>query len=325
MTTPFRGLEVDAAHRPSAGAFAYDIESRLASVVALEARVPDDAFTAETLGTERLGNAIMLNEAGLALTIGYLVTEAQDVWLTTTAGRRVAAHVLGVDQATGFGLVHTLEPLGVPTMPLGDSRDVRAGDAVVTAGGGGFAHALTGELLAHAPFSGYWEYHLDDALFVAPAHPHWSGAALIGPSGRLVGVGSLRVDQRLDEDVLRPLNMFVPAELLAPILDDLAHGRVATPPRPWLGVFAQEFDGHVVVLDVSKNGPAAKAELRRGDIVRAVAGQPVSDLADFYRRLWEQGSPGVFVPLTLQRGRDVFDVEVRSADRRAVMRRPRLN
>ena len=81
--------------------------------MALEARIREDAYSARTLGTERLGNAIVIGAEGLMLTIGYLVTEAEEVIVTTNDGARIEAHVLGIDQATGFGLLHALEPLGL--------------------------------------------------------------------------------------------------------------------------------------------------------------------------------------------------------------------
>jgi S1-C subfamily serine protease len=325
VASPFTGLEVRKDMRPSARAFSFDLDHALLSVVALEASVPDDAFTATALGTERAGNAVLIDEHGLVLTIGYLITEAREVTLTTGDGRRVPAHVLGYDQPTGFGLVHALEPLNLPALTLGDSRRLRADDAVVIAGAGGQAHAAAGRIVAREPFAGYWEYMLDEALFTGPAHPHWSGAALIGPSGDLVGVGSLRVERDSSQGDVTPLNMCVPAELLAPILGDLARGRPTGPPRPWLGVFAQEVDDKVVILSVAGGGPAARAELRRGDVVRAVGGRPVSGLADFYRRLWKLGPAGVVALLTLERGGDVFDVEVRSIDRTSVLKKPRFN
>jgi S1-C subfamily serine protease len=325
MASPFIGLEIDEEFQPSRRAFGFDLDRALSSVVVLEARIPEDAFTAEALGIERLGNAAVISEQGLALTIGYLVTEAEEVWLTAGDGRRVPAHVLGVDAATGFGLVHTLEPLGLPALPIGDSRSIDPASEVISAGGGGVAHALSAQLLARAPFAGYWEYWLGEALFVGPAHPHWSGGALINGKGELVGVGSLRMEQELPDGEVRPFNMFVPAELLPPILDDLASGRPAAPARPWLGVFCQEVDGAVVVIDVSRSGPAARAELRRGDLIREVAGERVNDLGSFYRQMWALGPAGVDVPLTLQRGRDLFEVEVRSADRASRLKKRRLN
>jgi S1-C subfamily serine protease len=325
VASPFAGLEVDKALRPIAQLFDFDLDSRLSSVLALESRVSDDAATAKTLGTYRPGNAVVIGAEGLILTISYLITEADDVTLTTGDGRRIQGHVLGIDQATGFGLVHALEPLDLPPLPLGDSRRLRPEAAVISAGGGGLAHALGGRVLARAPFVGYWEYYLEEALYVEPAHPHWSGAALIGPGGDLVGVGSLYMEQLSRDGDIAPLNMFVPAELLPPILDDLASGRAARPPRPWLGVISREASSRVVIEDVTPGGPAARAELRRGDIVHRLAGEVVSDLAGFYTRLWALGPPGVVVPLTIQREDDVFDVEIRSADRLAMQRKRRFN
>jgi S1-C subfamily serine protease len=325
MTSPFDGLEVDRRLRPSAGGVDFDLDHRLDSVVALHARIPEDAFTARTLGPERLGNGVVIGPDGLVLTIGYLVTEAEDVSLITNDGRTVAAHVLGVDPVTGFGLVHALEPLGLPAAPLADSRRLNEDDPVILAGGGGVAHAVAGRVIARAPFAGYWEYLLEEALFTTPGHPHWSGAALIAPSGALVGVGSLQMTQQAPGARPTLINMCVPIELLPPILDDLSRGRPAHPPRPWLGVLSQDTGSGVAVLDVTPDGPAARAELRSGDVILAVGGHPVSDLADFYTRLWGLGPAGVTAPLRVRRERDVFDLEVRTIDRASRLRRRRLN
>ena len=324
MSSPFDGYEVDRERRPSDRDTSFDLDAALSSILVLQARVPRDAYTAGTLGAERVGNGIVISPNGLVLTIGYLITEAQDVELLTGDGRTVPAHPLGYDQQTGFGLVHALEPLGLPALPLGDSRKVKDNARIVLAGGGGRAHAISGQLIGRASFAGYWEYLLDTALFTAPAHPHWSGAALIGPSGSLIGVGSLQMAQAVRGGA-RPINMCVPIELLPPILDDLAAGRAAHPPRPWLGVFAQDVDSEVAVLDVSADSPASRAELHRGDVIVKVGGEDVEDLADFYRKLWAVGSPGAIVALTLKRDADVFDVEVRTGDRGLKLKRPRLN
>ena len=325
MTSPFSGYEVEEADRPRKGGFAFDLDRALSSVVALEAEVSKDAFTASTLGTERVGNGVVLREDGVVLTIGYLVLEAEQVTLTTVDGRRVPAHVLGVDNVSGFGLVHALEPLGLPAMPLGDSRELTNDSTVLIAGGGGRAHTAQGVLVTREPFAGYWEYLLDDTLFTTPAHPHWSGAALIGPKGELVGLGSLRVEQQSSAGRTTALNMSVPAEKLTPVFEDLLRGKPSEPSRPWLGLFAQLVDDKLVVLGASPGGPAAKAELKRGDVIVALAGRPMEDLADFYRALWALGPAGVEVPLTLAREGDVFDVRVRSADRATLLRKRRLN
>jgi S1-C subfamily serine protease len=324
VASPFDGYEVEARMRPTPQDYPFDLDRALSAVVALEARIPGDAFTAATLGTERVGNGAVIGPNGLVLTIGYLITEAEDIALTLNDGRRVAAHALGADPVTGLGLVQALEPLGVPPLPLGASRDLKADSPVIIAGAGGRAHAAAGHVLTRMPFAGYWEYLLDEAIMTEPAHPHWSGAALIGTTANLVGVGSLSL-QRQSRDGVTALNMFVPTELLPPILDDLARGKPAHPPRPWLGILAQDFGAHVVVIGVSPKGPAARAELQAGDIILAVADVRVSDLAEFYTQLWAQGPAGATIPLRLQREEDVFDVEIRSADRTALLRKPRLN
>lgn len=324
MPSPFQGHEVEARLRPT-DIYAFDLDHVLSAVVALEARVPPDAFTAGILGTERLGNGVVISENGLVLTMGYLITEAREVVLTLNDGVRVPAHVLGFDSQTGLGLVQALEPLGLPPMHLGTSRDLEAGSPVVIAGAGGRAHAAAGQVLTRMPFAGYWEYLLDDSIITAPAHPHWSGAALIGSKGELVGVGSLSLAGQTRGGDARPMNMFVPADLLPPILDDLARGKPAHPPRPWLGVFAQETEDHVIVVGTSPGSPSERAELHAGDLILAVAGETVSDLASFYTRLWAQGPPGVTIPLRIQREQDVFEVEIRSVDRNALLKKPRFN
>jgi S1-C subfamily serine protease len=322
---PFDGYEVDARLRPSQGSYGFDLDAALSSVVALEAAAPEDAFTAASLGVERIGNAVVLGTNGLVVTMGYLIMEAEKVVLTTAGGRRVEAHPLGSDPVTGFGLAQALEPLELPPLALGDSRRLAAGDPVIVAGAGGRAHAAAGRVVTRMRFAGYWEYLLDNAIITEPGHPHWSGAALISPRGDLLGVGSLSLEGQTRGGAVLPINLFVPSELLGPILDDVARGQPAHPPRPWLGVIAQDLDPHVIVVGVNPHGPAARAELRAGDIILAVGGAAVDDLADFYTRLWAQGPAGATIPLRIRRDGDDFDVEIRSADRAALLKKPRMN
>jgi len=303
--------------QPDPGELAYDLDLALAAVVSLRATVPDDAYTAEALGTERAGQGAVIREDGLVLTIGYLIVEAEEIWLTTNDGRAAQGHVVAYDHISGFGLVQALTPLGAPALALGDSRHVASGEPVVVGGAGGRHHSLTAQVVARQEFAGYWEYLLDDALFTAPAHPNWGGTALLGPRGELLGIGSLQLQYRVESGRVMPLNMSVPIDLLKPILDDLlTKGRVAGPSRPWLGLYATEDErSHVVLVGLAGDGPAQKAELRAGDTIRALAGNPVTSLAGFYRALWSLGPAGVDVPLTLEREGDVFDVRIGSADR----------
>jgi S1-C subfamily serine protease len=309
--------------QPQPAAYAYDLDRALSSVFSLSARIPDEAFTASLLGTERLGNGVLIREDGVVLTIGYLITEAEAVTLTTWDGRDVAGHVLGFDYATGFGLVQALEPLDLPALRVGAGPVV--GDKVVIAAGGGRGRALRAQVEARQEFAGYWEYLMEDAIFTSPAHPLWSGAAMIGASGDLIGVGSLHLEQARDKGDPLPLNMSVPAELLTPIFDDLVSGRAPGPVRPWLGLLLQQIGASVVTVGVVDGAPASRAEIRPGDVILAVADTRVSSLAEFYRRLWALGPAGADVPLTLMRGSDVFDLEVRSVDRDRLLWKPRFN
>ena len=325
MTSPFDDYEVEKALRPSARGLPFDLNQALQSLVVLHAHIPDDAYTAQSLQTERLGNGIVIGAKGLVLTIGYLITEAEEVSLLTNDGRVIPAHVLGYDQVTGFGLVHALEPLNLPALPLGDSRRLQTDDPIILAGGSGVAHAMAGRVLARQQFAGYWEYLLDSAIFTEPGHPHWSGAALIGTSGALLGVGSLQMQQETADGRVSIINMSVPIELLPPILDDLSKGLRPHPPRPWLGLLSHDTGSNVVVMDVSDGGPADRAEMRQGDVILAVAGQPVTNLADFYTKLWGLGPAGVTAPLRVKREGDIFDLEVRTDDRASRLKKRRFN
>ena len=313
-------------YQPDPGTLAYDLNDTLNAVVSLRAEVPPDAFTAQALGTERSGQGVVIRQDGLILTIGYLIAEAEEVWLTTNAGRTVEGHALAYDYASGFGLVQALAPLGTPVMPLGDSRRLELGVPVGVGGAGGRIHSLAAQGVARQEFAGYWEYLIDDAIFTAPAHPNWGGTALIGPRGDLVGIGSLQLQHEASDGRIVPLNMSVPIDLLKPILDDLlTHGRIRQQPRPWLGLYATEAEGdHVVIIGLAGDAPAQRAGLRAGDVVQAVAGQAVTTLADFYRAIWSLGGAGVDVTLSLEREGDPFDVTLTSADRDRFMRPPRL-
>lgn len=318
-------LELPKSLQPQPAAYAYDLDRALSSVLGLSARIPDEAFTAPLLGTERTGAGVLVREDGVVLTIGYLVTEAAEVTLRTGDGREVAGHVLGFDYATGFGLVQALEPLDSPALTIRTGPGAEAGDSVVMAAGGGRGRALRARVEARQPFAGYWEYLLDEALFTSPAHPVWSGAAVIGAAGDLVGVGSLLMEGAGEDGKTRPLNMSVPAELVLPIFEDLLTGRRGASPQPWLGLLLQEDEQGVLTAGVVPGGPASRAEIRPGDVILGVGGERARDLAGFYRRLWSLGAAGVDVPLTLQRGTDVFELEVRSADRQALLWKPRFN
>ncbi len=318
-------FKVPAVAQPKPGDYGYDLAGALASVVGLHALIPSDAFTADTLGTERAGNGVLIAR-NVVLTIGYLITEAETIWLSLSDGRTVPGHPLGYDQETGFGLVQALSPIDLPALPLGRSGAAALGERVVTAGAGGRARSVAARIVGKQEFAGYWEYVLDEAIFTAPAHPHWGGTALIGPAGDLLGIGSLQLEQARERGTTEHLNMIVPIDYLKPILDDLMKfGRPNKPARPWLGLYATEVEDNVVIMGLAKGGPAQRADLRTGDIVLAVAGREVDDLAAAFRRIWSLGNAGVEVPLKLYRDGDTFEVRVNSGDRARFLKGPSLH
>ena len=310
--------------QPSANTLRFNLKPVLDAVVSVRSQIPDDAFTASILGVERAGSGVVIRADGLVVTIGYLITEADSIWLTTNDGAVVAGHPLAYDAVTGFGLVQPLGRLGAPALTRGDSKQAQVGDEVLAVGHGGRAHALKTRLVAKREFAGYWEYLLDEALFTSPPHPQWGGAALVGADGRLLGIGSLLVQEVFDGEPTQG-NMFVPIDLLAPILDDmLRQGVPARPSRPWLGMYTAEAEQRLVVSGMTRGGPAEGAGVQLGDIVLEVAGERVSDLADMLRKVWRLGPAGVDVPLTLVRASALVQRNVRSADRTDFLKKPRL-
>ena len=311
--------------QPKPGDYGFELDEALRAIVSLRANVPEDAFTANTLGTERAGSAVQI-QPGLFLTIGYLITEAETVWLSTLDGGAVPGHAMAYDQETGFGLVQALGRVELPTVPVGDSDKARVGDPVVFAAAGGRRHSVAARIAGRQEFAGYWEYLLEDAIFTSPAHPFWGGAALLGGDGSLLGIGSLVLQQGGEGGKRQDMNMVVPVQLLLPILDDLLrYGRVNRPARPWLGLYAMEDDEALVVGGLADNGPADKAGLRTGDRILAINGSEVPDLAGLWRAVWASGPAGCSVQVSLGRGNRNTSVTIPSADRSTILKSPRLH
>jgi S1-C subfamily serine protease len=317
--------EASPSNPPRSPALGFDLKRAQQSIVGLRSSIPADAFTATVLGAERAGSGVVIRDSGLVATMGYLITEAETIWLAGADGRVTPGHALAVDQETGFGLVQALEPLNLPALEFGSAAEAKVGDPVVLAGGVP-KQSVRATITGKHEFAGYWEYLLDEAIFTAPAHPFWGGAGLIAQDGKLLGIGSLHVQQMTEQGGRQDINMIVPIDLLSPILDDLlAYGRVNKPPRPWLGIFAADRDGKIIVASLSENGPAAAAGMRPGDIISAVGDSSVDDLADFYRRVWSCGPAGVEIPIEVVRDGLSVWLRLRSADRASFLKKPRLH
>lgn len=307
---------------PAAGKDAlFDVDAALSAVVRLRSEIPADARTAPILGTLREGNGVVIDSDGLVLTIGYLILEAMAVSVSGADGKLVPATVVGFDYDTGFGLVRAQQSLGINPLRIGSSSDLKERTAVLVAGSGGRDQTIGAFVVSRREFAGYWEYLLDEAIFTAPAHPNWGGAALIGPDGKLVGIGSLFVNDAVQGGQAFPGNMFVPIDLLKPILADmLAQGRPGKPSKPWLGMYTVEHQGQLVITQVAPDSPAAKAGLKPGDVVVKVSNQLVRDVPGLYRRIWGLGLAGVAVPFTVLRGDRALDLTVNSVDRSDYLR-----
>lgn len=303
-----------AANLPPPGTFA---ERDLASaIVKLGIRVPRSARTAETLGAEREGTGVLIDNEGLILTIGYLLLEADSVLLVASDGRVMPASIVGFDHSSGFGLVRARQPLGGTPLEIGAADSARELTTAMVAAHPGAGGLSCVSIVSRRRFTGWWEYALDDALFTAPARDNHSGAALINAGGQLIGIGSLWVGDAINEGAAFPGNMFVPTDLLAPIMPDLvAHGRRRDAIRPWLGVYSEEVRGHVLVTQVLRGAPADLGGLKRGDVILAIDGKAIGSQSEFYQTLWSSSRAGDEITLQIWRNKLVRELKVRSIDR----------
>ena len=314
-TTCTPAFAAETAARPGEGR---ELTVDALSVVRVKSVAVRDARSATTLGSQREGTGVVIDSNGLVLTIGYLITEAEKVELSTADGKVFPATVIASDTRTGMGLLKSLLPLPVRPIDMGESARVADRDLVLIVGFDGVAPAY---VVSKRRFVGYWEYLLDEAIYTAPATVNWQGAALISTEGRLLGIGSLAVSDAVPGHQNVPGNMFVPIDVVKPVLGDLiANGKTTAKPRPWLGVNTQEVQGNLIVTRVSPESPADDAGLQKGDVIVGIGGKPLKGQADFYTRLWQTGAAGVEVSLDVLKGNQVQKYTVKSADRDSYFR-----
>jgi serine protease Do len=288
----------------------------LGSVVKVRTRALADARSNASLGSVREGSGVVIDDRGYILTIGYLVIEADTIEVTTAEGKTSPATLAGYDHATGFGLLRAVLPLGAKPIDLGTSAELALREPVMVAPFGGRESVNLAYVLSKRQFAGSWEYMLDSAIFISPPTLEWAGSALISREGKLVGIGSLLVRDSEEAGTPLPGNMFVPIDLVKPILADLIEkGRVSGPPRPWLGMATEELQGRLFVTRVSPEAPADKAGVQRGDIIVGVGADTVTTHAELYRKVWSLGPAGTDVPLKVLQGSNVREIKVRSIDR----------
>ena len=292
------------------------VEDMLGAVVRVRMKAIADARSSVSLGDTREGTGVVIDDRGHIVTIGYIVIEADSIEVTTQDNRTLPATLVGYDHASGFGLLRASVPLKTKPMAMGDASALSTRDPVMIVPANGREAASVAYVVSRRKFAGSWEYLLDDAIFTSPPTLQWAGAALVNREGQLVGIGSLLVRNAASPDTQLPGNMFVPIDLLKPILPELiAKGRRSAAPRPWLGLATEEVQGHLFVTRVSPDGPADKAGIRNGDIVLGVGGKAVKSHEEFYRGMWSSGAAGVEIPLKVLQGSEPRDIRVRSIDR----------
>lgn len=294
------------------------------AVVGVLATAVEDARSASTLGRKRQGSGVVISEQGLVLTIGYLILEAEQVQLLIDDGRQIPARVVAYDLATGFGLVQALVPLKLAPVPLGQPGQLALEQSLMIVSGGAQGSVSPALLVDRRAFAGYWEYHVDGALFTSPPRADHSGAALFTAQGELVGIGSLFVADALGPGKMRlPGNMFVPVDLLTPILPELmARGASSQSTRAWLGINCVEQAGRVRIVRVNEDSPADVAGLEVGDQILRIDGQAVQDVAQLWKQLWSQPEAERAVRLAIRRGGQEQDIVVQAVDRAKALRRP---
>ncbi len=283
------------------------------SVVKVRSKAVANARSSATLGPQREGTGVVIDSNGLVMTIGYLIIEAENVELSTADGKVFPAVVVGYDNATGLGLLKALIPLPIKPADFGQSSATAERELVLIVGFDGVAPAY---IVSKRPFVGYWEYLLNEAIYTAPATVNWQGAALLSREGKLLGIGSLVVGDSMGTRTNIPGNMFVPIDVLKPVLGDfIANGRSTSKPRPWIGINTQEVQGNLIVTRVSAEGPAEDAGLKAGDIIVGIGGQQIKGQADFYTKMWASGDAGAEIVVEVLKGNRVEKYKIKSINR----------
>lgn len=316
---------VQAATAPAPGAQAMiDALTRAnAAVVGVQVTAAEDSRSAETLGQQRTGSGVVIGPGDLILTIGYLLLDAEQIEITTPDHKTLPARSVAYDLATGFGLLRPVLPARIAPVALGSVGGIQTGEALMVSTGGEDGDVTMTQLVSQRAFSGYWEYHIDLALFTSPPVANHSGAALFNQKGELLGIGSLFTTDALGQNTRLPGNMFVPVDLLKPILGEMQRtGTSRSSRRPWLGLSSREQDGRVQIIRVSKDSPAQRAGLHPGDVVLAVDDARVATLETFYKKLWDHAEPSVEIRLTVLQGADIKTITLTAVDRMSTLYKP---
>ncbi len=304
----------------------FDIHETVESIVPINTYIPENSFSAEMLGSERSGHGIIIDDDGLLLTVGYLITEADSIWITPKGREPVPGYIVGNDFESGLGLIKPMKPLNLPKIEFGTVTKLKKADKVVLANSTGLASLVESKIISIKEFAGRWEYLVDQAIYTAPALSNWAGSALIGLDGLLYGVGCLLIQDPEAEKEVSACNMFVPTDTIRPYISEIkTFGGRKRPPRPWLGMLVQEEDEVLVITGIFTGCPADDAGLQLGDVITHVGDAPVYKLRELFAEIWQLGHSGVEVPLQLVRDGKEYKVEILSSDRESSFFRGPVN
>ena len=290
------------------------IERFYESIVSVRSIVPPEARSAASLGVEREGNGVAIDENHI-LTIGYIVIESESIEIGLSDGRRLPAKLVGYDHTSGFGIIKSVVPLRMPSLQLGNSDNINAEQDLLilpspNRGAGSIVRSVS-----RRPFTGWWEYFVERPIYTTPPNGLWAGAPILNENGEVLGIGSLFVSESVP-GIFSPGNMSVPINLLKPILGDLiSSGRRKSKIQPFLGISSDDSNDQVIVTRVSKDGPAFQAGMRSQDVIMTINGSQVSNLKSFYEKIWESGEAGVTIELTVVRSGSIKKFSVKTVDR----------
>ena len=291
-----------------------NIERFYKSIVSVRSTVPAEARTASSLGVRREGNGVAINENHI-LTIGYIVIESESIEIGLSDGRRLPAKLVGYDHTSGFGIIKSVIPLKMPHLQLGNSDNINSEQDLLilpspNRGAGSIVRSVS-----RRPFTGWWEYFVENPIYTTPANGLWAGAPILTENGEIVGIGSLFVSESVP-GVPSPGNMSVPINLLKPILEDLiSSGRRKSKVQPYLGISSDDSNDQVIVTRVSDAGPAFQAGIKPQDVIMAINGSQVSNLKSFYQKLWKSGEAGITIELSVLRKGTIMNFKVKTVDR----------
>jgi len=290
------------------------IEQFYESIVSVRSIVPSEARTAASLGVEREGNGVAIDEKHI-LTIGYIVIESESIEIGLPDGRRLPAKLVGYDHTTGFGIIKSIVPLKMPSLKLGDSDNIDSEQDLLilpspNRGAGSIVRSVS-----RRPFTGWWEYFVENPIYTTPSNGLWAGAPILNNNGEILGIGSLFVSESVP-GIFSPGNMSVPINLLKPILEDLiSSGRRKSKIQPYLGISSDDSNNQIIVTRISDGGPAFQAGIRPQDIIVTINGSQVSDLKSFYQKLWKSGEAGITIELSVLRRGTIMNFSVKTVDR----------